>query len=125
MKKRQLGDVELEILNIVWRLKKATVNDVHNEILKHRETAYTSVMTMMQNLAKKGMLSFTKKGRQYEYEAKEEPNAVRSSILERTANLVFGGSMVNLVQHMVKHEELSEADLSELEGIIQKSREKK
>lgn len=124
MKKKQLGDVELEILNIVWKLKKATVSDVHKEILKHRESAYTSVMTMMQSLAKKGILNFEKVGRSYLYKAAEEPSAIRSNLLERTTDLVFGGSMVSLVQHMVKHEKLSEAELKELEEIIQSSRKR-
>jgi predicted transcriptional regulator len=125
LKKKQFGDVELEILNIVWKLKKATVSDVHKEILKHRDSAYTSVMTMMQNLAKKGILNFEKVGRSYLYEAAEDPSAVRSNLLERTTDLVFGGSMVTLVQHMVKHEKLSVEELKELENIILNSKKGK
>ena len=41
---------ELEIMKIVWDLESATVRQVYERLLEHREIAYTTVLTMMQVL---------------------------------------------------------------------------
>ena len=41
----------MEILNHVWELKEASVSDIRDRILQNRDVAYTTVMTIMKNLA--------------------------------------------------------------------------
>lgn len=72
-----LGDSEMEVLGHVWELKTATVAQVQERILKKRKVAYTTVMTMMQNLAKKGYLQYEKDGMSYVYSAAIEPGQVQ------------------------------------------------
>jgi len=45
---KPLGEVELEMLSIVWDKREASVNDVLNVMRQKRDIAYTSVMSMMQ-----------------------------------------------------------------------------
>lgn len=119
MEKINLGDVELEILQIVWRLGEASVKDVQLEIQKNRSVAYTSVMTMMQLLSKKGYLSHRKQSRSYIYTANIDPETVKSGLLQRTLDYVFGGSVSNLVQHMVKQKQLDSKQLDEIKNMIE------
>jgi predicted transcriptional regulator len=51
-----LGPLEQDVMDVVWRLRDATVRDVHAELASGREIAYTTVMTTMARLARKGML---------------------------------------------------------------------
>jgi predicted transcriptional regulator len=51
-----LGPLEQDVMDVVWRLGEATVRDVHAELASAREIAYTTVMTTMARLARKGML---------------------------------------------------------------------
>ena len=55
-----LGPLESEIMQVVWRLSRATVTDVHRELqagaTSRREMAYTTVMTTMSRLAEKNVL---------------------------------------------------------------------
>ena len=118
MDKINLGDVELEILQIVWRLGEASVKDVQEEILKNRDVAYTSVMTMMQHLTKKGYLMHRKVSRSYIYSAKIDPEEVRSGLLKRTVDYAFGGSVTDLVQHMVKQKQIDPDQLDEIKRMI-------
>jgi len=55
-----LGETEMEVLHHVWDLQDATVADVHERILSDRKVAYTTVMTVMKNLKKKGISSIGK-----------------------------------------------------------------
>jgi predicted transcriptional regulator len=51
-----LGPLEQDVMDVVWRLRDATVRDVHAELAAGREIAYTTVMTTMARLARKGLL---------------------------------------------------------------------
>ena len=58
-----LGDLECEIMEVVWQTAKpvVTVRDVY-ELLKHeRQIAYTTVMTTMVRLSEKGLLKIVDK----------------------------------------------------------------
>jgi predicted transcriptional regulator len=51
-----LGPLEQDVMDVVWRLRDTTVRDVHAELAATREIAYTTVMTTMARLARKGIL---------------------------------------------------------------------
>ena len=51
-----LGPLEQDVMDVVWRMRDVTVRDVHVELSATREIAYTTVMTTMSRLARKGIL---------------------------------------------------------------------
>ncbi|MGH7405089.1 MAG: BlaI/MecI/CopY family transcriptional regulator, partial [Candidatus Methylomirabilales bacterium] len=53
------GDLEAEIMDVIWGLGRATVADVHKVLEGQREIAYTTVKTVMGRLAEKGYLRRT------------------------------------------------------------------
>ena len=68
---RQLGELEREVLDVLWAHpdQLLTVRDVHAEISSRREIAYTTAMTVMDRMAKKGLLDQHRTGRAYTYQA--------------------------------------------------------
>ncbi len=62
-----LGDLEADILEIVWRKNEATVREIHEELSKKREAAYTTVRTVMTRLAEKDILRKVKSGSAFVY----------------------------------------------------------
>jgi predicted transcriptional regulator len=58
---------ELQIMKVIWNEGAATVGDVRNAISKNGVPAYTTVLTLMNILAKKGALEHTRSGRAYTY----------------------------------------------------------
>ena len=123
MDPNRLGKVELEIYQIVVRLGTASVQDVVNEINRERKTAYTSVMTLMKNLADKGFLSFEKSGKKYLYRPKVAPEDLQQSLLERTLDRVFEGSAVDLVQSLVNSERVSTDELVQIRKLLDEMEE--
>lgn len=113
-----LGETEMEVLLLVWELRRATVADVRARMLKHRDVAYTTVMTVMKNLADKGYLQFDKEGVTYIYSAARAPEDVRQSLLGELMQKVFKGSPGALVQTLVASEQLSDAEREEIKRII-------
>ena len=117
---RPLGESEMEVLHVVWKLKEASVPQVHNEILKSRKVAYTTIMTIMKKLADKGLLQFYKQGNAYVYQAAQPEEKVKHSLLQQLLDKVFKGSPGELVQNLVEHESLSAAQRKEIEAAIKK-----
>ena len=115
-----LGETEMEILNHVWKLGEASVADVREEILKTREIAYTTVMTIMKNLSDKSYLKYRKEGMSYIYSAAVHPDQVRFSLIDRLIDKVFQGSPKDLVQTLVQSENLTEKERNEIKKLIDK-----
>lgn len=113
-----LGGTEMEVLREVWSLGHATARDVHDRITQRRRLAYTTVMTVMKNLAEKGYLQYETEGTAYVYTAARPPSEVRGSVLAGILDKVFGGSPASLVQALVQREDLSEADRAEIRRMI-------
>lgn len=66
---RLLGELELEIMQIIWARQRVTVRDVLEALTEKRPLAYTTVMTVMTRLVDKGILRQHRQDRTYEYEA--------------------------------------------------------
>lgn len=68
MGKTGLGELELTIMNFIWkRSGPVTVPDVHEHLVKSRQLAYTSTMTVMGRLNNKGLLTRSEDRRPYKY----------------------------------------------------------
>lgn len=69
-----LGDLEADIMETMWAAGSGatlTVRDVHHVLLSSRGAAYTTVMTVMGNLAKKGLLLVEKDSHAHQYRARQ------------------------------------------------------
>jgi predicted transcriptional regulator len=64
---RIFGSLEAQVMPIMWRRETATVKQVHREIVDWRDIAYTTVMTTMERLTEKGVLTREKRGAAYIY----------------------------------------------------------
>ncbi|MGH3860101.1 BlaI/MecI/CopY family transcriptional regulator, partial [Actinokineospora sp.] len=65
---RGFGELEAVVMDRVWRREgTSTVRAVFEELLEQREIAYTTVMSTMDNLHRKGWLSRTRHGKAFLY----------------------------------------------------------
>jgi len=115
-----LGETEMEVLHHVWDLGEATVKDVQQRVLEERKVAYTTIMTVMKNLYKKGYLKYRKDGVTYVYSPDKDPESVRSNLISDLVSKVFKGSPGELVQTLVKSEGLSADEREEIKNLIDK-----
>jgi predicted transcriptional regulator len=75
-----LGDLEAVIMDRLWDWgTTATVRDVVDDLQQHRKIAYTTVMTVMDNLHNKGWLARERDGKAWRY----EPTATRAEFSAR------------------------------------------
>ena len=105
---------ELEIMKVVWERDQATVRDVYEALLEQRKIAYTTVMTMMNVLEKKGHLRKTPEGRSFVYQPTRPRQQVMSSMVREFVDRVFGGSAEPLLVHLVEDRHLGPEELDAL-----------
>ena len=87
-------------------------------VLAQRSVAYTTIMTVMKKLADKGYLTYEPNGPAYVYRAARPPERVRHSLLDGILQKVFGGSPVELVASLVRHEALTDAERDAIRRLI-------
>jgi predicted transcriptional regulator len=80
---RRLGDLEAAIMDRLWSWgRPATVREVCENLQQSRVIAYTTVMTVMDNLHKKGVLARDLQGRAYRYRAVKTRDEYAADLLE-------------------------------------------
>lgn len=68
MQQRGFGDLEAVVMDHVWVSEEpVTVRDVFDDLANMREIAYTTVMSTMDNLHRKGFLERERVGKAYRY----------------------------------------------------------
>lgn len=85
-----LTPLELDIMKAVWRRPSITVREVREEIRPSRNLAYTTVMTIMDRLYRKGCLKRVLRFRAHYYEPAIEYTDVRDEALEFLIRNFFG-----------------------------------
>lgn len=90
---RLLTPAEFEVIEVLWQEEKPrSVGDVLRVVRRNRPVAYTTVMTVLDKLARKGSVARTKKGKAYYYTARVEKAEVLHSLVLDFAQQYFGGS---------------------------------
>lgn len=107
-------------MKVVWDLERATVRDVYEKLLERRKIAYTTVMTMMKILERKGYLKKSQEERAHVYRPAEPRNRVVRGMVREFVKRVFNGSAEPLVVHLVEDRQLSEKDLREISRMLEK-----
>ena len=120
-----LGDLQAAVMEAVWKLREATVQQVRRMIRRPRPPAYTTVLTVMQKLEKAGWREHRREGRAYVYNATRTRAEQGSLSLRRFVKRVFGGDAKRMLQHLLETEELSAADLTEIRRMIDQRRREK
>jgi BlaI family transcriptional regulator, penicillinase repressor len=113
---------ELEIMKVVWARGAATVREVHDDLLAGRKIAYTTVMTMMNVLERKGHLRKRAERRSFLYRPTRPRQQVVGSMVREFVKRVFGGSAQPLLVHLVDEHDLSPEELDALARRIEEKR---
>jgi BlaI family penicillinase repressor len=96
-----IGSLEADILAIIWERQRATVRDVYETLREQRTIAYTTVMTVMNNLVKKELLTQDRTSIAYVYTPAIPGNEVASTILDSVVQRLFLGRSNEAVSHLL------------------------
>lgn len=112
---------ELDVLKVLWRLKSGTVRDVKDRLERPGAgpPAYTTVMTLLNQLASKGVLRVDRDRQPFVYKPAVRRDQVLRQRIEQFVNTVFDGQAGELVMRLVEEADLTPDQLRAIEDRIE------
>jgi BlaI family penicillinase repressor len=121
---RHPTELELAILKVLWRDGPCSVRQVRDALVEFRDLAYTSVMTILGIMTRKGYVRRNKSGGSFVYKAVLTEQAAGRGMLRDIVDRVFDGSAVAVMQHLIETGDLDADELAQVRQLInRKSKE--
>lgn len=111
-----LSGRELDVMNVLWERGSATVSEVLEDLPD--DLAYTTVLTILRRLEKKGHVRHDPDGKAHRYLALVRQEEAQDSALRRVTRKLFRDSPELLMSRLVNKGELSEKQLKELREMV-------
>ena len=108
---------ELDVMAVLWRHHGVSVADVRDAL--DADLAYTSVLTVLQGLERKGHVTHEKSGRKYLYRAVTSAREAGEPLLDRLLDSLYRRSPVKLVAHLVDRARITEGELREIRALVE------
>jgi predicted transcriptional regulator len=116
---RQLTNLQMDVMQVLWQQGEATVTQVHNALQEERQLAMTTVATLLSRLEKYGLLTHRTEGRQYVYRSLVPQSEVRRSRLTELIDQFFQGNPADLVYHLINETDVDDDDIARLQALIE------
>jgi len=115
-----IGSLEADILAVAWQHEQTTVRQVYETLRERRQIAYTTVMTVMNNLVKKHLLLQDKTRIAYVYRPAIPGREVVQTVLESVVDRLLTGQYNVAVSQLLKlDKELTPEQTDELRAYAQ------
>lgn len=117
----KLTNKEEEIMQILWQLEKAFVNDIL-EKMPEPKPHYNTLSTIVRLLEEKGFVDHKTYGKSHQYFPKISLESYRNVFIKDSMKKYFNNSVASLVNFFVKDEKLSNEEIKELLEIIEQNK---
>ncbi len=121
----ELGELELAVLRAVRTLGEASSGEIHEELRKSRDVAYTSVTTTLYRLVEKDLVSVRRQSEKKAFYRIKDGRAYRKAMASMVDSLLdtFGGAAVSYMLDSPGRLEAEDADLLRSRVSRQRKRE--
>ncbi|HYD21687.1 MAG TPA: BlaI/MecI/CopY family transcriptional regulator [Flavipsychrobacter sp.] len=120
-----ITEAELEILQVLWDKKQATVKEVHEELAGGREAVYTTTLKQMQVMYDKGLLKRDDSRRQHIYYPDVDIKRVQRKFMDKVMKSLFSGSAGELVMNALSNYKTTPEELEQIKTMIEKAKQSK
>ncbi len=113
------SEAELLLLRALWEHPAATVQQVHEWITAAgKDVSYTTVLTQLQRMHRKGLVTRVRVGKQHQYRAAVDRSTTETALVEQLSNTVFAGSALKLAMKALGTDQPTPEELDALERWI-------
>jgi len=112
------SDLEMQILGVLWRTGPATARDLLGTLPDGKKRAYTTVLSTMQVMERKGLLTRTREGLTDRWRPAVSKSRVLGPFLRTLVANVFGGKPTQVMQHLLQETEVNQAELEEIRQLL-------
>lgn len=119
---QQLSRRERQIMDVIYKLDKATAADVHERLPD--QPTYSTVRAKLRVLEEKGYVRHEEQGPRYVFIPTTPRDKARRSALQHLVDTFFGGSAEQVVAALLDStaSKLSDSELKRLSEMIEKAR---
>lgn len=123
---KRLPDSELEIMMVIWKLKRPAVRaDIEAGLAKEKPLSATTILSFLSRLEERGFLSIEKNGKTNLYTALITEEEYLKSESKSILSKLYRNSIRNFVTALYDGDSLSQQDMEELQEFIDEKRNKK
>jgi predicted transcriptional regulator len=115
-----LTEAELRLMDVLWRLERATVGDLV-DALGSPPLAYNTVLTTMRILEKKGYVKHRAVGRAFVYSPKIGQDEARSSVIDYVVSRFFDNSPRALMLKLLDNDDIDDAEARRVRTLLDKN----
>ena len=116
---------ELEILQVLWNKKAATVREVHDELARLRDIGYTTALKLLQIMFEKGLVTRDDSSKTHIYMPAVNREKTQKQIVGKMINTLFSGSSTELVMQALGNQKTSKEELDEIQKMLDNLRKEK
>lgn len=117
-----MTDRQFAVLELLWEHGPMTVRELIDHFPDSEALPYTTVLGLLQNMEKSGLVSHDKEVVTHRYRPNMTRKEATGNLLSDFARRFFRGSASRLVLGLVQSDQLTQADLKELEDQLAKAR---
>ena len=122
----QPSDAEMQVLSVLWNQGPATARQVLEAMPDGKPRSYTTVLSIMQVMEKKGLLKRGgMAGRAIVYKPAITAKRVAKPAFKDLLGRVFGGRPAAVVQHLLESEDVSAQELDDIQAMLKAHRAKR
>lgn len=106
----QPSPLELQVLSVLWAEGPATVREVLEKLPDGRVRAYTTALSVLQTMERKGFVSRKTSSKAHVYKANKTEKQILSPLVKELVNNVFGGNCGKLIETALDVARLTESE---------------
>lgn len=122
MSKNQPTEVELQILNVLWKLGSGTVRQVHDALQEEKETHYATTVKMLAVMHEKGLVKRDQSVRPQIYKTAVTQKSTQRSVVQGVVKRLFAGSAKGLVLQALSSGKNTQEELDEIQALVDELR---
>lgn len=113
-----LGDLQLRIMEVIWDRGSATVAEVHEVLRPKRELAYTTVLSTLRGLERRGFIDHTVEGKAHRFRSRISRDDYKRDRVRDLVTRLFEGSPAALMNHLLGSEKIEDDDLGRIRALL-------
>jgi predicted transcriptional regulator len=119
------SDLEMQILSVLWENGASTAREVLEAMPDGKQRAYTSILSVMQVMEKKGLLKHKNRGIAHVYSPAVNRKKIIQPFMHKVVNEVFGGRPSAMMQALLAETPVSDDELAQIRKLLEQAKSHK
>ncbi|MDA7916053.1 BlaI/MecI/CopY family transcriptional regulator [Verrucomicrobia bacterium] len=116
---------ETVILTLLWEQESMTAREVMEAMPDGKTRAYTSILSVLQAMERKGLVDHTTVANTNRYRAVAIRDDIMGNVIQTMVKNLFGGNPSAVMQSLLQETEIGDEDVKEMERLLRQHKKNK